>query len=120
MAPRECEGVGFLAGIFFGVLPASVLVYGLEWSAHLLLLLTLALSRIRGYRRSMLLSTFDTTQPHQPRTLGLGRRSRGEQIERDEQWSASCESRHRLPSIGITYSRSSGFPFDPLAPIGVP
>jgi hypothetical protein len=36
--------------------------------------------------------------PEHPRTLSAGRRSRGEQGERDEQCGPSCESHHRLSS----------------------
>src|SRR5713101_1758049 len=39
--------------------------------------------------------------PQHPRALGVGRRSRGEQVERDEQCGPPCESRHRLPSSAI-------------------
>src|SRR6266566_8662270 len=40
---------------------------------------------------------FPLLLPQYPRALGVGRRSRGEQVERDEQRGPSCESGHRCP-----------------------
>jgi hypothetical protein len=39
-------------------------------------------------------------RPQHPRALGVGRRSRGEQVERDEQRGPS-QSHHRLPSSAV-------------------
>src|SRR5882724_9900311 len=39
-----------------------------------------------------------TSSQNTPRALGVGRRSGGEQAERDEQRGPSCESHYRLPS----------------------